>query len=110
MATRKKRRRSKRGNWLVVSYFNDRISWCRWVRTWAGVQMSKRNAERYVRLGRNREEDTRARVIVLDIEKLSRFAVVNASGETMEETGISVMVKRLVTLMDEENEYGGKTI
>ena len=75
----KERRRSARGNWLVVSYQGGKIRWCTWVQTWAGVQMSKRNAERYIRFLRNGTVD--GRVIVMDIERMADFAVTEAANE-----------------------------
>ena len=72
-----RRRRSERGNWLVVTYINGKIFWCKWVQTWAGVQMSKRNAEKewlhMTHLSR--------RVMVLDIERMVDFAVTEGANE-----------------------------
>lgn len=74
----KAKRRSERGNWLVVSYRRGKIDFCTWVETWAGVQMSKRNAEKYnfdmngKRIGRT---------IVMDIERMADFAVTEGANE-----------------------------
>ena len=72
----KKRRRSERGNWLVVTYIDGRIFWCKWVETWAGVQMSKRNAEQTVAFRKRK-----GRVIVMDIERMADFAVTEGANE-----------------------------
>jgi hypothetical protein len=75
----KSRRRSERGNWLVVSYRNGKIDWCTWVQTWAGVQASKRNAlkdrEAYERMG------YKIAVKILDIERMVDFAVTEGANE-----------------------------
>jgi hypothetical protein len=72
-------KRSERGNWLVVTYINGQIFWCRWVQTWAGVQMSKRRAQQtvdaYGLLKR------KGRVIVMDIERMADFAVTEGANE-----------------------------
>lgn len=73
--TQKKRRRSERGNWLVVTYVNGVIWWCKWVQTWAGVQMSKRNAER------DGDPRWKVRVFILDIERMMDFAVTEGANE-----------------------------
>jgi hypothetical protein len=75
----KAKRRSQRGNWIVVSYHHGKISWCTWVHTWAGVQMSKRNAERYI--PRRRDGTVDGRVIVMDINRMADFAVAEAANE-----------------------------
>jgi len=79
-AKTRKKRRSERGNWLIVSYRDQRIVFCRWVRTWAGVQMSKRNAERYI-LPPQFGKATSGRVIVMDIERMAAFAITEAANE-----------------------------
>lgn len=76
---RKEKLRSPRGNWLVVSYHDGQIWFCRWVETWAGVQMSKRNAEKYIRTGPDGTK--KGRVIVMDIERMADFAVTEAANE-----------------------------
>ena len=78
---KKKRRRSERGNWLVVTYVNGKIWWCRWVQTWAGVQASKRNSEANW-AGRDwMKPPPRVRVLVLDIERMVDFAVTEGANE-----------------------------
>lgn len=79
VAIAKKKRRSQRGNWLVVSYHKGEIHFCRWVSTWAGVQMSKANAERYIRS--DREGNKLGRVIVMDIERMADFAATEGATE-----------------------------
>jgi len=73
------RKKSERGNWLVVSYREGQIWWCTWVGTWAGVQSSKRNAERYIPVDKNGTKQ--GRVIVMDIERMADFAVTEAANE-----------------------------
>jgi hypothetical protein len=75
----KVKRRSPRGNWLVVTYRGGKISFCTWVQTWAGVQMSKRAAEKYL-LGPSPSSKV-GRVIVMDIERMADFAVTEAANE-----------------------------
>lgn len=78
----KAKRRSPRGNWIVVRYSKGRIDWCRWCRTWAGVGMARRNAEKYLKNWRTGEHDpTLGRVIVMDIERMADFAVTEAANE-----------------------------
>lgn len=72
---RKKKRRSERGNWLVVTYINGKIYWCTWVQTWGGVQQSRRNAER------DRPAHLKVSVVVLDIERMMDFAVTEGANE-----------------------------
>ena len=73
------RNRSPRGNWLVVSYRDGKIWWCSWVHSWAGVQASKRNAEKFIRV---RPDGTRdGCVIVMDIERMADFAITEAADE-----------------------------
>lgn len=74
----KARKRSPRGNWLVVSYRLGEISFCTWVQTWAGVQASKRNAEQY---NVDRNGNRIGRTIVMDIERMADFAVTEAANE-----------------------------
>lgn len=75
----KVRRCSPRGNWLVVTYLDNQIWWCTWVHTWAGVQASKRNAEKYVSIDRN--GNRQGCVIVMDIERMADFAVTESANE-----------------------------
>ena len=93
MATgvKKKRKRSPRGNWLVVKMAGGQIRWCTWVRTWAGVQASKRNKERYLEKAQQLENlravyEKRAarnigRVFVLDIERMLDFSITEGANE-----------------------------
>lgn len=76
---KKEKRRSARGNWLVVTWLNGKIDYCRWVETWAGVQMSKRNAERSLECYALR--GMKGRVIVMDIERMADFAVTEGANE-----------------------------
>ena len=73
--TRRKRRRSERGNWLVVTYVNGKIWWCKWIQTWAGVQASKRHADK------DWPPQYRRTVVVLDIERMMDFAVTEGANE-----------------------------
>jgi len=66
------RKRSERGNWLVVTYVQGKIWWATWIQTWAGVQASKRNSEK---------EHPGCRVMVLDIERMADFAVTEGANE-----------------------------
>lgn len=75
---KKARKKSERGNWLVVSYRQGIIDWCTWVGTWAGVQASKRNAEKY---NFDRNGKRIGRTIVMDIERMADFAVTEAANE-----------------------------
>lgn len=87
----KTKRRSPRGNWLVVKMRDGKISWCTWVRTWAGVQASKRTKEEYlaasqavenVRAQRQKRTPVNiGRVFVLDIERMLDFAVTEGANE-----------------------------
>ncbi len=76
VAVKKERRLSERGNWLVVTYINGRIFWCKWVQTWAGVQASKRHAER-----ERWTPNVKVRVMVVDIERMIDFAVTEGANE-----------------------------
>lgn len=95
LATKKKRRRSERGNWLVVTMVGGEIDWCRWVQTWAGVQMSKRHAQEHVE-AHARFRKVKGRVFVLDIERMIDFAVTEGSNEINE-------LHRLFSLTDLES-------
>lgn len=75
----KLKRRSPRGNWIVVRYRNHRIEWCTWVRTWAGAQMSKRNKERYIQTRSDGTKD--GCVMIMDIARMADFAVTEAADE-----------------------------
>jgi hypothetical protein len=77
----KKVRRSPRGNWLVVVYLGDKIYECQYARTWYGVQRYKRIAEK-MELGRAAVYfPGPIRVIVLDIERMVQFAIVESANE-----------------------------
>jgi len=80
VAVRKKKRRSERGNWLVVTLVDEKIWWCTWVQTWAGVQMSRRNAERE----RWQFGKLNVRVMVLDIERMAGMCEIDVANETLE--------------------------
>lgn len=84
VATKKKRKKSPRGNWLVVSYRNGKIWHCQWVQTWTGAQMSKRNAEKYI-MGEAQlyrvEPSKVGRVLILDIERMMAFSITEAADE-----------------------------
>lgn len=73
------KRRSPRGNWVVVTYRDGEIWWCTWIQTWAGVQASKRNAEKYI--GTRKDGTKDGRVIVMDIERMADFAVTEVANE-----------------------------
>lgn len=75
----KKLRRSERGNWLVVTYVNGSIYWCKWVQTWAGVRMSQREMEKHLEFYKT--FGRKGRVIVMDIERMADFAVTEAADE-----------------------------
>jgi hypothetical protein len=81
-AEKRKKRRSERGNWLIVTYLDGHIYQCKWVRTWAGVNMSRREYEKslafYKQWGR------KGRVLVLDIERMVDFAVTEGANEIHE--------------------------
>jgi hypothetical protein len=93
MATAVKvRHKSPRGNWLVVKMRKGKIEYCTWVRTWAGVQASKRNKEKSLeqwqelenRIARNygkKEPNTMGRVFILDIERMLDYAVTEGANE-----------------------------
>lgn len=87
----KTKRRSPRGNWLVVKMRDGEISWCTWVRSWAGVQASKRHKEKLLEAYQQLENATAqhqkrrakniGRVFVLDIERMLDFAVTEGANE-----------------------------
>jgi hypothetical protein len=79
LEVKKVRRKSERGNWLVVSYRDGQIWFCTWVRTWAGVQMSKRNAEQYLR--KKPDGTMNGTVIVMDIERMADFSATEGANE-----------------------------
>jgi hypothetical protein len=75
----KVKRRSPRGNWLVVVYLGGKIYECKWVRTQAGVAQSKRAAE----TAKNYFE-LPIRVMVLEIERMVQFAVTESYNEILD--------------------------
>jgi len=75
------RKRSARGNWLVVTYHNGEIHWVNWVQTWAGVQASKRHAEKGIQEYAAVYKDFKGRVLILDIEKMVDFAAIEGANE-----------------------------
>jgi len=40
-------REQPQGHYLVVTYFDGKIQWVKWCRTWRGARKSKRNSEKY---------------------------------------------------------------
>jgi hypothetical protein len=79
--TRRTRKLSPRGNWLVVTYHNGQIHYATWIQTWAGVQASKRNAERYIVEYAKVYKDFKGRVIVVDIERMIDFAATEGADQ-----------------------------
>lgn len=81
---RKTRRRSPRGNWLVVEMQDGKIRYCTWVRTWVGAQSSKRHKEKwlnqYAEL-RGVPQSRVGRVFILDIERMIAFSVTEGADE-----------------------------
>jgi hypothetical protein len=75
------RKRSPRGNWLVVTYHNGEIFWVNWVQTWAGVQASKRHAENGIREYTATLKDFKGRVLIVDIERMIDFAATEGANE-----------------------------
>lgn len=80
----KTRRRSPRGNWLVVTYHNGEIHWATWIRTWAGVQASRRKSEKYIKEYAEIYNGFKGRVFILDIERMMDFAVTEAANDINE--------------------------
>jgi hypothetical protein len=78
--SRRTRKRSQRGNWLVVSYLNGKIHWCKWIQTWTGVQASRRNAEKDLQ-EYERAFKKKWSVIVLDIERMVDFSVTEGADQ-----------------------------
>jgi hypothetical protein len=78
---RRTRKLSPRGNWIVIVYHNGEIFWAKWIQTWAGVQASKRNPERYIEQASKTYKDFKGRVIVLDIERMVDFAATEGANE-----------------------------
>ena len=78
---RRTNKRSPRGNWLVITYHYGEIFWAKWIQTWAGVQASKRNAEKYIRESSEARKDFKGRVIVVDIERMVDFAATEGANE-----------------------------
>jgi hypothetical protein len=74
-------KRSPRGNWLVITYHNGEIHWATWIQTWAGVQASKRNAEKYIAEYAKVYKGFKGRVIVVDIERMVDFAATEGANE-----------------------------
>lgn len=85
------RARSPQGNWLVVKMREGKIQYCTWVRTWAGVQASRRNKEHSIKASQaienlratrdKRQPRTIGRVFVLDIERMLDFAITEGGNE-----------------------------
>ena len=78
---RQTRKLSPRGNWLVITYHNNEIFWATWITTWAGVQASKRNAEKDFPSYKERYPGFRGRVIIVDIERMIDFAATMGANE-----------------------------
>lgn len=78
---RRTRKRSPRGNWLVVTYHDGEIFFCTWVQTWAGVQASKRNSEKSIEQYKECYKGFIGRVIIVDIERMIDFAVTEGANE-----------------------------
>jgi hypothetical protein len=91
VVSKKRTRRSARGNWLVVEIVDGQIYWCTWVRTWAGAQASKRHKEKSVAhrqefenrvaVHQKRNAKTIGRVFILDIERMLDFAVTEGANQ-----------------------------
>ena len=75
------RKRSARGNWLVVTYHEGEIFWAQWITTWAGVQASKRNAEKGIAEYAATFKGFKGRVLIVDIERMIDFAVTEGANE-----------------------------
>ena len=72
IGTKKKtRRRSPRGNWLVVEFQDGKIQHCTWVHTWAGAQASKRHKEAWLKKW--------AKLKRLPIERVGRVMILGAN-------------------------------
>jgi hypothetical protein len=78
---RRTRKRSSRGNWLVVTFHNGEIHWATWIQTWNGVLASKRNSEKYIHEYAATFKGFNGRVIVLDIERMIDFAATEVANE-----------------------------
>ena len=91
---RRTRKRSPRGNWLVVTYYEGEIHFCTWVQTWAGVQASKRNAEKSIEEYKKLYKSFSGRVLIVDIERMIDFAVTEGANEMAD-------LERLMGLKDD---------
>ena len=91
---RRTRKRSPRGNWIVVTYHEGEIHWATWVQTWAGVQASKRNAENSIEEYKKICKGFNGRVLIVDIERMIDFAVTEGANEMAD-------LERLMGLKDE---------
>lgn len=78
---RRTKKRSARGNWLVITYHNGEIHFATWIQTWAGVQASKRNAEKYIAEYAKVYKGFKGRVLVIDIERMVDFAATEGANE-----------------------------
>ncbi len=78
---RRTRKRSVRGNWLVVTYHNGEIHWVTWVQTWAGVQASKRHAEKYIQEYAATFKGFKGRVMIIDIERMIDLGATEGANE-----------------------------
>lgn len=87
------RKRSPRGNWLVVTYHEGEIHYCAWIQTWAGVQASKRNAEKSIEEYKKIYKGFNGHVLIVDVERMIDFAVTEGANE-MED------LERLIKLED----------
>jgi hypothetical protein len=87
------RKLSPRGNWLVVTYHEGEIHFATWVQTWAGVQASKRNAEKSIAEYAKTYKGFSGRVLIVDIERMIDFAVTEGANEMAD-------LERLISLED----------
>jgi hypothetical protein len=78
---RRTRKRSQRGNWLVITYHNGEIHWAKWVQTWAGVQASKRHSEEAIQRYAGSYKGFKGRVIVVDIERMVDLGATEGANE-----------------------------
>lgn len=75
------RKLSQRGNWIVVTYHDGEIFWAKWITTWAGVQASKREAEKYFPLHLERNPQFKGRVLIIDLERAVDLAATEGANE-----------------------------
>ena len=75
------RKRSPRGNWLVVTYHNGEIHFATWIKTWAGVQACKRNADKSIAEYAKIYKNFKGRVVIMDIERMIDFAATEGANE-----------------------------